>query len=127
MARYLGMDYEMSTYAYFKIAMAKRTNKDDIEEECFDAVKNLYDNETDVKVIDIQLMEYKQEKHFTVADVGLELRINVRASDYDEACEQADACAESVDCPVGVAFSACETFDGEVTGEAIDWDWASGE
>ena len=119
MARYLGMDYEMSTYAYFKIAMAKRTNKDDIEEECFDAVKNLY-NETDVKVIDIQLMEYKQEKHFTVADVGLELRINVRASDYDEACEQADACAESVDCPVGVAFGSCETFDGEVTGEAID-------
>lgn len=127
MARYMGMDYEMCVKAYFKVAMAYRRNEDDIEDESFDATKDLYKHESDVKVIDIEMTDFNHDKHFTFADVTLDLRVSVRASDYDEACEQAESVAESVDCPVGVSYIECEAYEGEVTGEAIDYDWVVGE
>ena len=127
MSRYLGTDYEISVYSYFKVAMSKRRNEDEIDEESFDATKDLYKHDTEVTVVENRMMEFHHEKYFTIADVGLDLRIKVRANDYDEACEIASGIAESVDLPVGVSYFDCEAYDGEVTGEAIDYDYAVGE
>ena len=130
MARYLGDDYKVSVYAYFKVAMAKRKDKDEIDEEIFNATCRLYDYETDVTVVDNQLMEVEQNnKYFTVANVGLDLRVKVRANDWDEATEQAEIIAASIadELPAGVAYFACEAYDAECCGPAVDWDWAVGE
>lgn len=126
MARYMGIDYEVSMKANYRVAMAIRRNREDIEEEGFDAVKDLF-REEDADVIDVWMTDHKQDEHFTFAEMCFDLRIRVRAEDYDEACEEASGVCESVDLPVGVAYIDCEIADADVIGEAIDWDWASGE
>lgn len=130
MPRYYGHDYEVSVYAYFKVAMSKRKDQDEIEEEAFDATCRLYEHESDVKVVDNQTIKIEQDgKYFTVANQGLDLRIKVTAYDYDKACEEAHGIAESIstELPAGVAWYDCEAYDAEVLGEAVDWDWAVGE
>ena len=107
-------DYEVSVYAYFKVAMSKRTDKDEIDEESFNAVKDLYKNESGIKVVDTQLMEFKQGNFFTIADVGLDLRIKVSELDYEKAFEKAEGIAEDVKTPVGVAYYECEAYDYDV-------------
>jgi len=111
--RNYGSEYEVSVYAYYKVAMAKRIDRDDIEDECFDAVKNLYANESDINVIDIQLMGYKQGKSFTFADVGLELRIKVTEHTYERAYAEAEKMATIKELPVGVTFFAASAYDHE--------------
>lgn len=93
-------------YAFFRVAMDKRTQREEIEEESFDAVKSIYDHNSGVTVIDIQTMDYKQGKYFTVADVGIELR--VKADSYDKACEM----AKDILLPTGVAFNDCRSMVG---------------
>lgn len=117
--KFYGYEYEVSVYSYFKVAMDKRTNKEDIEEASFDAVKNLYNNESKVKVIDIQMMRYKNGKHFTFADVGLDLRIKVVAHTYEQAYKEAETIAKEVSVPPGVAYDVCEAYDYETYRESV--------
>ena len=114
-----GKEYEVSVYAYFKVAMAKRTDEEEISEQAFDATCRIYDNVSDVTVVDNDVMEVKQDnKHFTFADVGLDLRIKVTAHGYEKAYEQAEKIAqEEAHLAAGVAFFACEAYDYETDGE----------
>ena len=130
MARDYGYEYEVSVYAYFKVAMAKCDDKEKIEDEAFDATCRLYEHETDVTVIDNRTMEIEQTgKYFTVANQGLDLRIRVTAHDDDEAYEEAEGVANYVmhNLPAGVAWFDCEAYDAERGEPAFDWDWAVGE
>ena len=61
MPMYYGHEYEVSVYVSLKVAMSKRKDQDEIEEEAFDATCRLYEHESDVKIIDNQTMEIKQE------------------------------------------------------------------
>ena len=130
MPMYYGHEYEVSVYVSLKVAMSKRKDQDEIEEEAFDATCRLYEHESDVKIIDNQTMEIKQEgQYFTVADQGLDLRIRVTARDNDEAYEEAEGVAAYViyNLPAGVAWFDCEAYDAERGEPAVDWDWAVGE
>ena len=126
MPMYYGHEYEVSVYVYLKVAMSKRKDQDEIEEEAFDATCRLYEHESHVEVVDNRTTEIEQSgKYFTVANQGLDLRIKVTAHDYDEACEEADNIARSIEneLPAGVAWYDSEAYDAQVTGEAVDWDW----
>ena len=130
MARRYGYDFKVSTYVYLKVAMAKRKDKDEIEEEAFDATCRLYEHESDVTVIDNEVTDIHQENtYFTVADVRLDLRVNVTANDYEDSYEEAEALADDVfnRLPPGVAFVESQSYDFEQGGPAVDWDWAVGE
>ena len=130
MARDYGYEWEVSVYAYLKVAMAKRKDKEDIEEESFDATCRRYEHESDVTVIDNEVTEIHQDNtYFTVADVRLDLRINVTANDYEDAYEEAEALADDVinRLPSGVALVESQSYDFEQGGPAVDWDWAVGE
>ena len=130
MARDYGYEWEVSVYAYLKVAMAKRKDKEEIEEESFDATCRLFEHESDVTVIDNEVTEIHQDdKYFTVADVRLDLRIKVTAHDIDKAIEEAEKVADEVKdrLPAGVAYIESQAFDADKGEEAIDWDWAVGE
>lgn len=117
--KFYGYEYEVSLYAYFKVAMEKRTNKDEIDEESFAATCSLYENESYVNVVDNQLMEVTQEKYFTIADVGLDLRIKVVAHNYESAYAEAEKIAKGIRLPVGVSFYECEAYDYEKYHERV--------
>ena len=130
MARSYGYEWEVSVYVYLNVAMSKRTDKDEIEEEAFDATCRLYEHESNVEVVDSETMKIEQDgKWFTVAKQGLDLRIKVTGYDYDDACEEADNIAHGIEneLPVGVSWYDSEAYDAEVIGEAVDWEWASNE
>ncbi len=128
MARYYGHEYEVNVYAYFKVAMAKTDNKDEIDEAAFNATCRLYEHETDIEVLDNDVMDVEQnQKFFTVVNVGLELKIKVTAHSIEEAFCEAESMAKDVKLPAGVSFFVCEAVDAERGDEAVDWDWAVGE
>ena len=130
MARDYGYEWEVSVYSYYKVAMAKRTDADEIEEESFNATCRLFEHETDVDVLDNQVMKVEQgDKYFTFASVGLELKIKVTAHDIEKAFEEAEKVADEVKdrLPAGVAYIESQAFDADKGEEAIDWDWAVGE
>ena len=110
--KFYGYEYEVSVFSYFKIAMSVRKDEDEIEEECFEAVKNIYKND-DIKVLDVKMQEFKSDKHFTFADVGLDLRIKVTEHTYERAYAEAEKLATPESTPVGVVFSFCEAYDCE--------------
>ena len=127
MARSYGYEFTVSTHTYLKVAMAKRKDKDEIEEEAFDATCRLYEHESDVMVIDNEVTEIHQENaYFTVADVRLDLRIKVTAHDIENAIEEAEKVADEVAkrLPAGVSYVESNYFDTEKGDEAIDWDVA---
>ena len=127
MARSYGYEFKVSTYTYLKVAMAKRKDKEEIEEEAFDATCRLYEHESDVMVIDNEVTEIHQENaYFTVADVRLDLRIKVTAHDIENAIEEAEKVADEVAkrLPAGVSYVESNYFDTEKGDEAIDWDVA---
>jgi hypothetical protein len=127
MARDYGYEWEDSVYAYLKVAMAKRKDKEEIEEESFDATCRLFDHESDVTVIDNEVTELHQDdKYFTVADVRLDLRIKVTAHDIDKAIEEAEKVADEVAkrLPAGVSYVESNYYDTEKGEKAIDWDVA---
>ena len=127
MARDYGYEWEVSVYAYLKVAMAKRKDKEGIEEESFDATCRLFDHESDVTVIDNEVMKIHQDdKYFTVADVRLDLRIKVTAHDIDKAIEEAEKVADEVAkrLPAGVSYVESNYYDTEKGEKAIDWDVA---
>ncbi len=118
MLRFYGYDFEVSVNAYYKVAMSKRRNKDDIEEEAFNATCRMYEHESFVKVFDNVVTEINQDdEYFTVADVKIDLRVHVVAHDYEEAFEKAEAEATLLDLPAGVAFVEAEPYDYEWSGE----------
>ena len=119
--RHLGYKHDVSVYAYYKVAMAKTTDECEIEDQAFLATDRLFEHFSEVKVINTEVQEVHQEdKYFTVADVGLELRVRVTAHDYEEAYEEAEGLIrENMDLPGGVAFFECEAFDYEVDAESI--------
>lgn len=128
MAGYYGHEYEVAVYAYFKVAIAKTDNKDEIDEAAFDATCRLYEHDTDIEVLDNNLIGIEQnQKHFTVANVGLELKVKLTAYTTDEAYSKAESMARDVELPAGVAFFECEAIDAERGENAIDWDLAVGE
>ena len=130
MARSYGYEFTVSTHTYLKVAMAKCKDKDEIEEEAFDTTCRLYEHESDVTVIDNEVTEIHQDNtYFTVADVRLDLRINVTANDYEDAYEEAEALADDVfyRLPSGVALVESQSYDFEQGAPAVDWDWAVGE
>lgn len=130
MARSYGYDFTVSVHTYLKVAMAKRKDKDEIEEEAFDATCLLYEHESDVTVIDNEVTEIHQgNTYFTVADVRLDLRVNVTADDYEDAYEEAEALADDVFnwLPSGVALVESQSYDFEQGAPAVDWDWSVGE
>ena len=127
MAKDYGYEWEVSVYAYLKVAMAKRKDKEEIEEESFDATCRLFDHESDVTVIDNEVTEIHQDdKYFTVADVRLDLRIKVTAHDIDKAIEEAEKVADEVAkrLPAGVSYVESNYYDTEKGDKAIDWDVA---
>ena len=127
MARSYGYEFTVSTHTYLKVAMAKRKDKDEIEEEAFDATCRLYEHESDVTVIDNEVTEIHQDdKYFTVADVRLDLRIKVTAHDIDKAIEEAEKVADEVAkrLPAGVSYVESNYYDTEKGDKAIDWDVA---
>ena len=127
MARSYGYEFTVSTHTYLKVAMAKRKDKEEIEEESFDATCRLFDHESDVTVIDNEVTEIHQDdKYFTVADVRLDLRIKVTAHDIDKAIEEAEKVADEVAkrLPAGVSYVESNYYDTEKGDKAIDWDVA---
>ena len=127
MARDYGYEWEVSVYSYFKVAMAKRTDADEIEEESFNATCRLFEHESDVDVLDNQVMKVEQgDKYFTFASVGLELKIKVTAHDIEKAFEEAEKVADEVAkrLPAGVSYVESNYYDTEKGEKAIDWDVA---
>ena len=127
MVKDYGYEWEVSLYSYFKVAMAKRTDADEIEEESFNATCRLFDHESDVTVIDNEVTKIHQDdKYFTVADVRLDLRIKVTAHDIDKAIEEAEKVADEVAkrLPAGVSYVESNYYDTEKGEKAIDWDVA---
>ena len=61
MARSYGYEFTVSVHTYLKVAMAKRKDKDEIEEEAFAATCGLYEHESDVTVIDNEVTENHQD------------------------------------------------------------------
>lgn len=129
MPKSYGHYYEVSVYAYFKVAMSKRTDEEEISEEAFLATCRLYEHESDVTVVDNQVMDVEQTKYFTVATVGLDLRVKCDGYDYDNAYENAEGIAQGIidELPVGVSFFDSEPYDAEQGEPAVDYDWAVGE
>ena len=130
MAKSYGYEFEVSVYAYFKVAMSKRKDEEEIKEEAFNATARLYEHESDVTVVDNDTMEIEQDgKYFTIANQGLDLRIKCTGYDYDDAYQNAEAIAEEIidELPAGVAYFDCEAYDAEQGEPAVDWDWAVGE
>ena len=113
--RFAGYRFYVTVYSYYKVAMAKTDNKDDIEDNAFLATDRIFDNWSEVKVVDTEVEEINQDnKYFTVADVGIELRVRVTAHDVDDAfCEAEGLVRENTDLPGGVAFFECEAIDAE--------------
>ena len=127
MVKDYGYEWEVSLYSYFKVAMAKRTDADEIEEESFNATCRLFEHESDVDVLDNQVLKVEQgDKYFTFASVGLELKIKVTAHDIEKAYEEAVKVADEVAnrLPAGVAYIESQTFDSDRGDKAIDWEWA---
>ena len=127
MARDYGYEWEVSLYSYFKVAMAKRTDADEIEEESFNATCRLFEHESDVDVLDNQVQKVEQgDKYFTFASVGLELKIKVTAHDIEKAFEEAEKVADEVAkrLPAGVSYVESNYYDTEKGDKAIDWDVA---
>ena len=127
MSRDYGYEWEVSVYAYLKVAMAKRKDKEEIEEESFDATCRLFEHDSDVDVLDNQVMKVEQgDKYFTFASVGLELKIKVTAHDIEKAFEEAEKVADEVKdrLPAGVAYIESQAFDADRGDKAIDWDVA---
>jgi len=126
MARDYGYEWEVSVYSYYKVAMAKRTDTDEIEEEAFDATCRLFEHD-DVTVIDNEVTAIRQDdKYFTFADVCLDLRIKVTAYDIEKAIEKAEKVADEVAkrLPAGVSYVESNYYDIEKGEKAIDWDVA---
>ena len=122
--RRLGHDYEVSVYGYFVVAMDKRTNKEDVEDEAFHSVCDLYKSYTDVKVLDVKVTSFKTEEYFTFAEVTLDLRVKVSGGyDYEESYPEAEGVAEDVDCPVGVSLIECQAYDYEEVDTWEMWDY----
>ena len=68
MVKDYGYEWEVSVYSYYKVAMAKRTDADEIEEESFNATCRLFEHESDVDVLDNQVQKVEQgDKYFTFA------------------------------------------------------------
>ena len=127
MARDYGYEWEVSVYSYYKVAMAKRTDADEIEEESFNATCRLFEHESDVDVLDNQVQKVEQgDKYFTFASVGLELKIKVTAHDIEKAFEEAEKVADEVAkrLPAGVSYVESNYYDTEKGDKAIDWDVA---
>ena len=130
MARYFGNRYTVWLYVFFKVAMAKCKDKEEIEEEAFNATCRLYENEPDATVLDNRVMEIDNtNKFFTFVDVGLEIKVDVVADDFDEAYMEGEAFAGDIihRLPAGVVYTSCDAFDAEYIEPAIDYDWVVGE
>ena len=117
--RFYGYDFEVKTYAWYRVAMAKCTDKEKISEEAFDATCRLYERESDIETIDYKIDEIKQGEYFTFADIKWDLRIKVTAHDYESAFEEADGMAQMFELPADVAFIEAQSYDYEWTGEEV--------
>ncbi len=113
--RFLGYKFDVTVYAYFKVAIAKTEDKDEIEDQAFLATDRIFDHVSEVTVLDTEVQEISQDnKYFTVLDVGMELKVTVTAHDHDDAYGEAEGFVEeNMDLPGGVAFFECEAIDSE--------------
>ena len=114
--RFAGYRFYVTVYSYYKVAIAKNDKQDEIEDAALLAVSNLFKNDSDVTVLDMEVQEVSQDnKYFTIVDVGLELKVRVTAHDTDDAFGEADGYVRenSEDLPNGVAFFECESIDAE--------------
>ena len=113
--RFAGYRFYVTVYSYYKVAIAKTEDKDEIEDQAFLATDRIFDNWSEVTVIDTEVEEINQDnKYFTVADVGMELKVTVSAHDADDAFGEAEGLVrENTDLPGGVAFFVCEAIDCE--------------
>jgi len=114
--RFAGYRFYVTVYSYYKVAIAKNDKQDEIEDAALLAVSDLFKNDSDVTVLDMEVEEVNQDnKYFTIVDVGLELKVRVTAHDTDDAFGEADGYVRdnSGDLPNGVAFFECEAIDSE--------------
>lgn len=116
--RFAGYRFYVTVYSYYKVAIAKTEDTDEIEDAALAALSRMFEHDTDITVLDKEVQEINQDnKYFTIADVGMELRVRVTAHDIDDAFGEADGYvrenSERKDLPNGVAFFECESIDGE--------------
>ena len=113
--RFNGYRYDVTVYAYYKVAIAKTEDKDEIYENAFAATKDIFKGWSEVTTIDNDVQEVDQSnKYFTIVDFSWELKVTVSAHDIDDAFGEAEGfVSEITDLPNGVVFNVCEAIDGE--------------
>lgn len=124
MMKFHGYEYRVKVSAWFKVAMAKCEDLDAIDEECFDSLKGLFDDE-DITIEGQKIVEVNQlDKHFTTADVEMELEVVLTAYDQDDAYEKAESIIDlsSSDTLPGVKYQGCEAYDYHWNSDkVVDW------
>ncbi len=112
--RFNGYRYDVTVYAYYKVAIAKTENEDEIYENAFTATKDIFKGWSEVKTIDNDVQEVDQSnKYFTIVDFSWELKVTVSAHDIDDAFGEAEGFVEDASLPNGVVFWEAEAIDGE--------------
>lgn len=111
--RCVGYEFDVNTVAYYDVAMAKKKNMDEIEDEAFMAVDHIFDKERNVKVIRSDIEEVKREKYFDYVQIKFELLINVVEHTHTDARIEAEDVVRQCPVPVGVKLYECEAYDSE--------------
>lgn len=113
--RFSGYRFDVTVYAYYKVAIAKTEDEDEIYENALTATKDIFNGWSEVKTIDCEVQEVDQSnKYFTIVDFSWELSVTVTAHDIDDAFGEAEGFVrEATDLPNGVVFFEVEAIDAE--------------
>lgn len=110
MIKFYGYPFEVYVAAYFHVAMEHKS-KDDAEDEALMATDKIFDDNSDVTVVKSEVTKIERHKYFDIAEVKMELLIELTAFEYGEAWGDAEIMVRETDLPVGVSLYDCEAYD----------------
>ena len=104
-------DYEVSVRAEIKVAVEHKATDEDACEEAYLATDRIFDNYSNIKLIDTTDVEVKKGKHFDFVTIEDDLRVFVSEHDYESAMSEAEAVVKEVSLPIGVNVYEAEAYD----------------
>lgn len=113
-----GYPFEVYAVAYYHVVMDHKS-KDDAEDEAYLATDTIFDNDTGIKVLDTKVTKVERQKYFDIAEVKMELRIDLTAFDVDDAFRDAEDMIRGMDLPVGVSLYDCEAYNHDWRNEMV--------
>ena len=119
MIKFHGYPYTVFAFAYFKVIMEHKLDKEEAENEAYLATDRIFDGDEFVRVHSTEVTSIEKQKHIDVAEVKMDLRIDVAAFDYDDAYEKARTEVEDATLPFGVSFDDFDPCDSEYYKEEL--------